>query len=185
MASPRRALLAAALLAVLALGACGGGSSTSSTSGAGSGSESGSASGSTAGDSSASSGSSTSTSAPAGTGKGTLKIGGKELAFDARKCSTSGSGDQARFTAEGTGSAEGKDYTVVVKRAPSSNSVIETFQLAFSATESIVGTKFVNLPDGKADSAVKVDGKTATGTLEFLGSGGQPSGQGTFTVTCD
>jgi hypothetical protein len=174
MASPRRALLAVALLPVLAFAACGGDDDSSS-----------SASGSTTTTSGDSAGSTTSTTAAAGTGKGTLKIGGKELAFDAKKCSVGGSDDQPSFAAEGTGSADGKNFTVVVKRSPSSNSVIETLQLAFSATESIVGTKFVQLPDGKADSAVKVEDKTATGTLEFLGSGGQPSGEGTFTVTCD
>jgi hypothetical protein len=173
--SPRSALLAAALLPVLAFAACGGGDDNSSAS----------STSTTASGSGSSSGSSTSTSAAVGKGHGSLKIGGKELTFDAQKCSVGGDEKQPSIAAEGKGTAEGKSYTVVVKRSPSADSVIETFQLAFSATESIVGTNFLGLPDTANASKIKVEKKTATGTLDFLGSGGQPSGEGTFTVTCD
>jgi hypothetical protein len=176
MASPRRsALLAAALLPVLAFAACGGDDDASSKS-----------DGSTSGSSSASgTEEATTTTAATGTGSGTLKIGGKELAFDAQKCAVGGSDDQPSIAAEGKGSADGKNYTVVVKRSPSKDSVLETFQLAFSATESIVGTNFVGLGDAADGTKIKVEDKTATGTLAFTGTGGQPSGEGTFTVTCD
>ena len=175
MARPRRsALLAALLVPALAFAACGGDDDSSK------GSSDGSSSGSSSSDEAT-----TTSAAPAAVGKGsgTLSIGGKELAFDAQKCSIDGTGDKAVVAAEGKGAAEGKDFTVVVKRSPSSTSVIETFQLAFSATESIVGTKFTSGASG--ETAIAVEGKKATGTLEFTGNGGQPSGKGTFTVTCD
>lgn len=171
MASPRRsALLVALLVPVLAFAACGGGDDdTSSSSGTGTSSED-----------------ATTTTAAAGKGTGTLSIAGTEFTFDAEPCRIGGDKDQPVIDADGKGTADGKDFTVVVARSASKDSVLENFQLVFTATEAMVGTNFVSLPAGKDSAKVKVDdsGK-ATGTLNFLGTGGRPSGEGTFTLTCE
>ena len=174
MASPRRsALLVALLVPVLAFAACGGDDDdTGSTSGTGT------ASGTSSEDA-------TTTTAAAGKGTGTLSIAGTEFTFDAEPCSIGGDDDQPVIDAEGKGTADGKDFTVVVARSASKDSVLENFQLVFTATEAMIGTNFVSLPDGKDNAKVKVDDGKATGTLNFLGTGGRPSGEGTFTLTCE
>lgn len=168
----RTPVLAALLLPALALGACAGGDDDMS--------------GETGSNGSAPA--STTTSQPAvagGTGSGTFTISGTEFAFEAEPCAIGGDEDQPTIEAEGTGSIDGKDFTVIVKRSPSERSVIENFQLVFSSTEAMVGTNFVSLPDGADRTRISVDGDTATGTFEFLGTGGRPSGEGTFTLTCE
>lgn len=171
MPTPRRtSLLAAVLLPALAFAACGGDDSSS-----------GDTTGTTAKAADA-----TTTTAKAGSGSGTFTIGGTEYAFEAQKCAIGGDKDQPKVDAEGKGTADGKPFTVVITRSPSKESVLENFQLVFTATESIVGTNFVGLPEGKANSVVKVEGDKATGTFpNFLGTGGRPSGEGSFTLTCD
>ena len=168
----RTPVLAALLVPALALGACAGGDDDMGGDAASNGSAT----------------ESTTTSQPAvagGTGSGTFAISGTEFAFEAEPCAIGGDEDQPTVEAEGSGSIEGKDFTVIVKRSPSDRSVIENFQLVFSSAEAMVGTNFVSLPDGADDTAISVDGDTATGTFEFLGTGGRPSGEGTFTLTCE
>jgi hypothetical protein len=170
--SRRTSLLAALLLPAVAFAACGGDDDSSSKG--------------TSATTAKGAAEATTTTAKAGSGTGTFTIGGTEFSFEAPKCSIGGDKDQPKIDAEGKGTADGKPFTVVVTRSPSKDSVLENFQLVFTATESIVGTNVVGLPQGKADSVVSVEGQKATGTFpNFLGTGGRPSGEGTFTLTCD
>ena len=169
----RTPVLAALLVPALALGACAGGDGD------------GDMGGDAASNGSAPASTTTSQAVAGGTGSGTFTISGTEFAFEAEPCAIGGDDDQPTVEAEGTGSIEGKDFTVIVKRSPSDRSVIENFQLVFSSTEAMVGTNFVSLPDGADRTKISVDGDTATGTFEFLGTGGRPSGEGTFTLTCE
>lgn len=162
-------VLATLLVPLLALGACSDDTEDTGTGAAGGGTEE----------------ASTTTSAEAGgTGTGTFTIAGAQYTFDAEPCAIGGDDDQPSIEAEGKGTADGKEFNVVVKRSPSDDTVVETFQLVFSLTESMVGTNFVSLPDGAANARMKVEGDTATGTFDVLGSGGRPSGEGTVSLTC-
>lgn len=165
MTRRRSPFLALAALPLLAA-ACGGGGDTADDAGAG-----------------ATTSSTTSSTPASGKGTGTLSVGGTEFAFAAEPCRVT-PGDQASVEAQGTGTLGDKKFTVVVKRSPSKTSVIENFQLIFSATESIVGTNFVSPPNA-GTSRIEVEGTKATGTFNFLGTGGRPSGEGTFTLTCE
>lgn len=172
MSTSRRTLLASLLVPVLALAACGGDDEPVETGG-------------TAGGTSEEA--TTTTAATAGgTGSGTFTIAGTEFTFEAEPCAIGGDDDQPSVEATGKGEADGSPFTVTVKRSPSEDSVIENFQLVFSATEAMVGTNFVGLPDGADNTSIEVDGDTATGTFpNVLGTGGRPSGQGSFTLTCE
>lgn len=172
MSTTRRTLLASLLVPVLALAACGGDDEPVETGG-------------TAGGTSEEA--TTTTAATAGgTGSGTFTIAGTEFTFEAEPCAIGGDDDQPSVEATGKGEADGSPFTVTVKRSPSEDSVIENFQLVFSATEAMVGTNFVGLPDGADNTSIEVDGDTATGTFpNVLGTGGRPSGQGSFTLTCE
>ena len=179
MRSPRRSsLLAALLVPLLAFGACAGGDDDPSGEDPAAG----------AGASEADETTTTSAAGPAGgKGTGTFTIAGTEYTFDAEPCAIGGDDEQPSVEAAGKGTApDGKAFSVVVKRSPSSNSVIENFQLVFSATEAMVGTNFVGLPEGAAKAAVTVEGDEAKGTFpNVLGTGGRPSGEGSFTLTCE
>lgn len=172
MSTSRRTLLASLLVPVLALAACGGDDEPVETGG-------------TAGGTSEEA--TTTTAATAGgTGSGTFTIAGTEFTFEAEPCAIGGDDDQPSVEATGKGEADGSPFTVTVKRSPSEDSVIENFQLVLSATEAMVGTNFVGLPDGADNTSIEVDGDTATGTFpNVLGTGGRPSGQGSFTLTCE
>lgn len=175
MSTSRRSLLASLLLPVLAFAACGGddGGDTADAGDAGAAGTSEEATTTTA-------------AVAGGTGTGTFTIGGTEYTFEAEPCAIAGDDEQPSVEATGKGEADGKPFTVTVKRSPSSNSVIENFQLVFTATEAMVGTNFVGLPDGAANTKIEVDGDTATGTFpNVLGTGGRPSGEGSFTLTCE
>lgn len=171
----RTSVLAALLVSLLAFGACGGDSDDAeSETGAG------------AGAAGTSEEATTTTAAKAGgKGTGTFTISGTEFTFDAEPCAIGGDEDQPSVEATGKGTADGKPFNVVVKRSPSEETVIENFQLVFSNTESMVGTNFVALPDGAANSKVRVEDQKATGTFNVIGTGGRPSGEGTVTLTCE
>ena len=176
--SRRSTLLAALLVPALAFAACGDGDDDSADEDAATG----------AGESEA--GETTTTAgraAASGKGTGTFTIGGSEFTFEAEPCTIGGDDEQPSVEAAGKGTApDGKAFTVVVKRSPSESSVIENFQLVFSATEAMVGTNFVGLPEGADDAVVTVEGDEATGTFpNVLGTGGRPSGEGSFTLTCE
>ena len=174
--SRRRSLLAALVVPVLAFGACGGDDDSADEDAA-----------TGAGSSEAEETTTTSAAESAGgTGKGTFTIAGTEFTFDAEPCAIGGDDEQPSVEAAGKGTADGKPFTVVVKRSPSDSSVIENFQLVFSATEAMVGTNFVGLPDGADNTKITVDGDEAKGTFpNVLGTGGRPSGEGSFTLTCE
>ena len=178
--SRRSTLLAALLLPVLAFAACGG-DDDSADEDAATGKNDTSETTTTAkgGAGGAAAGEAT------GTGTGTFTIAGTEYAFQAEPCDISGTGDATKVEAQGKGTVDGKNFTVVVKRSPSKSSIIENFQLVFSLTESMVGTNFVGLPEGAANTKVAVEGQKATGTFTVLGSGGGPSGVGTVVLTCE
>jgi hypothetical protein len=176
MSTSRRTLLASLLLPVLAFAACGGDDGGNDTADAGDNGAAGTSEEAT-----------TTTAAVAGgTGTGTFTIAGTEFTFDAEPCAIGGDDDQPSVEATGKGQADGKPFTVTVKRSPSEDSVIENFQLVFSATEAMVGTNFVGLPDGADNTKIEVEGDTAKGTFpNVLGTGGRPSGEGSFTLTCE
>lgn len=175
MPSPRRTpLLVALLLPSLALAACAGDDDTTDdTPGAATGTDE--ATTSTTGAASAT-----------GKGKGTFVVGDRTYAFDAKRCIAEEGDPVGTVQADGNGTFDGRPFTVVVKSSPSESSAIETVQIAFNATESVVGTNYVQLPSGAADTKLKVeeDGK-ATGTIAVSGTGGQPSGDGTLTLECE
>ena len=128
----------------------------------------------------------TTTEAPVGTGKGTFVVGDRTYTFEAKRC-TAQKGDPAgTVLAEGNGSFDTRSFTVTVRSSPGETSAIETVQVVFAATEAVVGTNYVPLPAGAADVALRVseDGKAA-GTITVMGTGGQPSGEGTLTLECD
>jgi len=169
----RTSVLTTLLVPLLAFGACGGDNDDTPSE-----TETGTAAGTEE--------ASTTTSAKAGgKGTGTFTINGTEFAFQAEPCAIGGDDDQPAVEATGKGTVDGKDFNVVVKRSPSDDTVIENFQLVFSNTESMVGTNFVSLPDGAASSALKVEGETATGTFNVIGTGGRPSGEGAVALTCE
>ena len=124
--------------------------------------------------------------AKAGTGKGTFVVGDRTYAFDAARCRAEEGDPVGTVEASGKGTFDNRPFTVTVKSSPDETSTIETVQVAFSATEAVVGTNYVALPSGAADVKLKVseDGKAA-GTIAVLGTGGQPSGEGTLTLECD
>lgn len=172
MSTSRRALVTL-LVPVLAFAACGGGDDTDDT-----------ADGGVAGTSEEAT--TTTMAEAAGRGTGTFTIDGTDFTFEAEPCAIGGDDEQPSVEASGTGEADGQPFTVTVKRSPSEDSVIETFQLAFSATEAMVGTNFVGLPDGAGDTKISVDGQEAEGTFpNILGTGGRPSGEGSFTLSCE
>jgi hypothetical protein len=173
MSTSHRTLLVSLLLPALAFAACGGDDEPTGTGGAAAGTSE--------------EATTTTTAATAGgTGMGTFTIAGTEFTFEAEPCAIGGDDDQPSVEATGKGEAEGKPFTVTVKRSPSDDSVIENFQLVFSATEAMVGTNFVGLPDGADNTKITVEGDTAKGTFpNVLGTGGRPSGEGAFTLTCE
>ena len=174
MLSPRRtSFLVALLVPSLAFAACGGGDSDDASP-------------------SASSGEATTTStteaAPAavGTGKGTFVVGDRTYAFEARRCLAEEGDPLGTVAADGTGTFDGRPFTVTVKSSPGDTSVIETVQVVFAATEALVGTNFVPLPSGAADVKLKVsEAGKAAGTIAVSGNGGQPSGEAALTLECD
>lgn len=173
MSTSRRALVASLLLPALAFAACGGDDEADDTAGDAAAGTSEEATTTTA-------------AAAGGTGTGTFTIAGTEYTFEAEPCAIGGDDEQPSVEATGKGEADGKPFTVTVKRSPSEDSVIENFQLVFTATEAMVGTNFVGLPDGADDTRIEVDGDTAKGTFpNVLGTGGRPSGEGSFTLTCE
>jgi type 1 fimbria pilin len=174
MSTSRRTLFASLLVPVLALAACGGDDETSE--------DGGGAAGGTREEATT-----TTAARIGGTGTGTFTIGGTEFTFEAEPCAIDGDDDdQPSVEAAGKGEAGGQPFTVVVKRSPSQDSVIENFQLVFSAAEAMVGTNFVALPDGADDTRIEVEGREAKGTFpNVLGTGGRPSGEGSFTLSCE
>lgn len=172
MSTSRRSLLVSLLVPVLAFAACGGDDDEATGTGPAAGT--------------VEEATSTTAAVAGGTGTGTFTIAGTEFTFEAEPCAIGGDDDQPSVEATGKGEADGKPFTVTVKRSPSEDSVIENFQLVFSATEAMVGTNFVGLPDGAENTKIAVDGDTAKGTFpNVLGTGGRPSGEGTFTLTCE
>ena len=183
MLSRRRTLAASLLLPLLAFGACAdddtsGGNDADGATGAGT-EEATTTTAAEDGDGDEKAGTA------GGKGTGTFTIAGTEFTFEAEPCSISGDDEQPEVEAQGKGTADGKPFTVVIKRSPSETSVVENFQLVFSNTEAMIGTNFVGLPDGAASSKVKVEDDDVTGSFEFLGTGGRPSGPGNFTLTCE
>jgi hypothetical protein len=129
----------------------------------------------------------TSTTAPAvGKGEGTFVVGDRTYDFEAKHCSAVKGDPLGTVLADGTGTFDGRPFTVVIKSSPGKTSVIETVQVVFAATEAVVGTSFVQLPGGASDVKFEVteDGKTS-GTIAVMGTGGQPSGEGTLTLSCE
>lgn len=124
--------------------------------------------------------------AAAGKGKGTFVVGDRTYAFEAKRCRAEEGDPVGTVQADGTGTFDGRPFTVTVKSSPTETSAIETVQVVFAATESVVGTSYVPLPSGAADTRFRVeaDGK-AVGTIAVSGSGGQPSGEGALTLECD
>ena len=178
MSTSRRTLLASLLLPVLAFAACGGDDDGTDAPDAGDNGAAGTSEEATTTAAAAAGGT--------GTGTGTFTIAGTEFTFAAEPCAIGGDDDQPSVEATGKGEAEGKPFTVTVKRSPSDDSVIENFQLVFTATEAMVGTNFVGLPDGADNTKIEVEGDTAKGTFpNVLGTGGRPSGEGSFTLTCE
>lgn len=172
MSTSHRTLLASLLVPVLAFAACGGDDDEAT--------ETGGAAGTSE------EATTTTAAAAGGTGTGTFTIAGTEFTFEAEPCAIGGDDEQPSVEATGKGEADGKPFTVIVKRSPSEDSVIENFQLVFSATEAMVGTNFVGLPDGADNTKIEVEGDTAKGTFpNVLGTGGRPSGEGSFTLTCE
>ena len=174
MASPRRTpFLVALLVPVAALAACGGDSDTAADEAPESGADAGDVT-------------TTSEAAPSGTGKGTFVVGDRTYAFDAKPCSAEAGDPLGTVLADGKGTFDGRPFTVTVKSSPGETSVIETVQVVFAATEAVVGTNFVQLPGGAADVKFEVaDAGKASGTIAVMGTGGQPSGEGTLTLECD
>ena len=173
MLSPRRTpFLVALLLPSLAFAACGGGTDDPSSA----------AESDTDGEATTTS----TTAAAAGAGKGTLVVGDRTYAFEARRCLAEEGDPLGTVAADGTGTFDGRPFTVTVKSSPGDTSVIETVQVVFAATEALVGTNFVPLPSGAADVKLKVseEGKAA-GTIAVSGNGGQPSGEAALTLECD
>ena len=128
----------------------------------------------------------TSTTTKVGKGKGTFVVGDRTYTFEAKRCRADEGDPVGTVQADGTGTFDGRPFTVTVKSSPTETSAIETVQVVFAATEAVVGTNFVQLPSGAADTKLKVeeDGK-ATGTLAVTGTGGQPSGEGALTLECE
>ena len=129
---------------------------------------------------------STTEAAAVGKGKGSFVVGDRTYTFESKRCRAEEGDPVGTVQADGTGTFDGRPFTVVVKSAPTETSAIETVQVVFAATEAVVGTNYVQLPSGAADTKLKVteDGK-ATGTIAVSGSGGQPSGEGTLTLECE
>ena len=130
--------------------------------------------------------STTEAAAAVGKGSGSFVVGDRTYTFEAKRCRAEEGDPVGTVQADGTGTFDGRPFTVTVKSAPTETSAIETVQVVFAATESVVGTNYVRLPSGAADTRFKVeqDGK-ATGTIAVSGIGGQPSGEGTLTLTCE
>ena len=126
------------------------------------------------------------TAAAAGKGKGTFVVGDRTYTFEAKRCTAEEGDPVGTVLADGNGTFDGRPFTVTVKSSPGETSAIETVQVVFTSTEAVVGTNFVQLPGGAADTKLQVseDGK-ATGTIAVTGTGGQPSGDGTLTLECD
>ena len=128
------------------------------------------------------------TEAPAavGKGKGTFVVGDRTYTFEAKRCSAEEGDPLGTVLADGNGTFDGRPFTVTVKSSPGDTSVIETVQVVFAASEAVVGTSLVPLPDGVDDVKFEVtaDGKAA-GTIPVTGTGGQPSGEGTLTLECE
>ena len=184
MLSPRRTpFLVALLVPLAALGACADDRNSSSSSSSDSLGDADATTTSAAdGDTDGEGGGSAAT----GTGKGTFVVGDRSYAFEARRCTAEEGDPVGTVLADGKGAFDGRPFTVTVKSSPGDTSAIETVQVVFAATEAVVGTNFVQLPGGAADIKLEVreDGK-ATGTIPVMGTGGQPSGEGTLTLECD
>lgn len=168
----RTPFLVALALPSLALAACGGDAADTT-----SGTDGGAAETTTT---------STTEAAAVGKGKGTVVVGDRTYAFEAKRCVAEEGDPVGTVLADGNGTFDGRPFTVTVKSSPSEDSAIETVQVVFAATESVVGTNYVPLPSGAADIRFKVaeDGK-ATGSITVAGSGGQPSGEGALTLECE
>ena len=176
MHTPRRTpFLVALLLPPLAFAACGGGDDDAAT-------DTAADEASDAGDATTS----TTAAAAAGKGKGTFVVGDRTYTFEAKRCRAEEGDPLGTVQADGTGTFDGRPFTVTVKSSPSETSAIETVQVVFAATEAVVGTNYVQLPSGAADVKLQVeeDGK-ASGTIAVSGTGGQPSGDGTLTLECE
>jgi outer membrane lipoprotein-sorting protein len=173
----RTSFLFALVVPALALSACADDSSSSSSSSTSTTAEAGRTADASA---------STTTTAAAGKGSGTFVVGDRTYSFDAKRCTAKKGNPIGTVLADGNGTFDGRPFTVAVKSSPGSTSAIETVQVVFAATESVVGTNFVTLPDDAAGTKLKVteDGK-ATGTITVAGTGGQPSGDGLLTLTCE
>ena len=178
MPSPRRtAFLVAPLLPLFAFAACAGGGDDDAATDTNTDTATGTDESTT---------STTEAAAAAGKGKGTFVVGDRTYSFDAKRCVADEGDPVGTVQADGNGTFDGRPFTVVVKSSPSETSAIETVQVVFAATESVVGTNYVQLPSGAADTKLKVeeDGK-ATGTIAVSGTGGQPSGEGALTLECE
>jgi hypothetical protein len=126
----------------------------------------------------------TTEAAKTGSGTGTFVLGDRTFTFDAAEC-TIDDGDQPLVEASGKGTFDNRPFTVTVRHSESDTSAIETVQVAFTATEALVGTNFVPLPDGKDSVKITVAGKgKAEGTMPVTGTGGQPSGEGKLSLDC-
>lgn len=171
MPSPRRtSFLVALLVPTLAFSACGGDSAAEDD---------------TESDTEATTSTTEAAAAPT-PGKGTFVVGDRTYSFDAKRCTAEKGDPVGTIQVAGAGTFDTRNFTVVVKSAPTETSAIETVQIVFAATESVVGTNYVTLPGGAADIKLQVteDGK-ASGTIPVSGIGGQPSGEGTLTLECD
>jgi hypothetical protein len=152
-------VVAAAVIAPLVLAACGGGDSPSVSSSA-----------------ETTTTTKTATIKAGGTGTGQVAVGDKTFAFEAKPCTIDG--DTVR--ASGTGTIDGKPFTVVVERAIDT-SLIETVQVAITAQQAVVATNFSSTKTG--GKLTVADGRVK-GTLAFTGTGGLPSGDGTLDLLC-
>src|SRR5687767_13671861 len=159
MHTPRRssAFLVALLVPTLAFAACADGGSD----------DTGSASSGTTESADDAATTTSTTEAAAGPGKGTFVVGDRTYTFEAKRCTAEEGDPVGTILADGTGSFDGRPFTVTIKSSPGETSAIETVQVVFAATEAVVGTNFVQLPGGAADTKLQVSegGGKAAGTI--------------------
>ena len=133
------------------------------------------------GDTTENAGATTTSAAEATSGSGEVTIAGTAYSFSSESCIV-GSGNEAVVEVSGTGNTGGRNYEVEIVRSQPASNFVERVTLAYSGTEGSVAT-MINPP---ADAVFEIDGQSVRASgLQFTGGGGAPSGEGSFTLTCD
>lgn len=115
------------------------------------------------------------------TGEGEITVGGSTFEFTSDDCLV-GAGNEAVVSVNGTGTADGRQFEVIIARTQPAENFVERVTFAYSGTEASVFTRIAPA----AEATFEIDDQTASANgLTFTGSGGAPSGEGGFTVTCD